>query len=110
MDSNITTETSQTPAIQLGWDCGNNIFLLNDEKDVEEIDEYELVDNDYVIIDGNCIYKIELDKELDMENNFVEVAKTQDDTYEFITWFYDGGTDLGEMLQKGFDKTRKEVL
>lgn len=35
MDSNITTETSQTPAIQLGWDCGNNIFLLNDEKDVE---------------------------------------------------------------------------
>lgn len=36
MDSNITTETSQTPAIQLGWDCGNNIFLLNDEKDVEE--------------------------------------------------------------------------
>lgn len=78
--------------------------------DIEEIDEYELVDNDYVIIDGNCIYKIELDKELDMENNFVEVAKTQDDTYEFITWFYDGGTDLGEMLQKGFDKTRKEVL
>lgn len=45
-----------------------------------------------------------------MENNFVEVAKTQDDTYEFITWFYNGGTDLGEMLQKGFDKTRKEVL
>lgn len=36
MDSNITTETSQTPAIQLGWDCGNNIFLLNDEKDAEE--------------------------------------------------------------------------
>ena len=29
-------------------------------QDVEEIDEYELVDNDYVIIDGNCIYKIEL--------------------------------------------------
>ena len=79
-------------------------------QDVEEIDDYELVDNDYVIIDGNCIYKIELDKELDMENNFVEVAKTQDDTYEFITWFYDGGTDLGKMLQKGFDKTRKEVL
>lgn len=79
-------------------------------QDVEEIDEYELVDNDYVIIDGNCIYKIELDKELDMENNFVEVAKTQDDTYEFITWFYNGSTDLGEMLQKGFDKARKEVL
>lgn len=54
--------------------------------------------------------KIKRDKELDMENNFVEVAKTQDDTYEFITWFYDGETDLGEMLQKGFDKTRKEVL
>lgn len=28
MDSNITTETSQTPAIQLGWDCGNNIISL----------------------------------------------------------------------------------
>lgn len=79
-------------------------------QDVEEIDEYELVDNDYVIIDGNCIYKIELDKELDMENNFVEVAKTQDDTYEFITWFYNGSTDLQEMLQKGIDQTRKEVL
>lgn len=76
-------------------------------QDVEEIDEYELVDNDYVIIDGNCIYKIELDKELDMENNFVEVAKTQDDTYEFITWFYNGSTDLQEMLQKGFNQTRK---
>lgn len=79
-------------------------------KDVEEIDDYELEDNGYVIIDRNCIYKIELDKEFDMDNNFVEVAKTQDDTYEFITWFYNGSTDLQEMLQKGIDQTRKEVL
>ena len=79
-----------------------------DYKDLEEIDDYELEDNGYVIIDGNCIYKIELDKEFDMDSNFVEVAKTQDDTYEFITWFYNGGTDLGEMLQKGLDQTRKE--
>lgn len=76
-------------------------------KDVEEIDDYELEDNGYVIIDGNCIYKIELDKEFDMDSNFVEVAKTQDDTYEFITWFYNGGTDLGKMLQDGFDKIRQ---
>ena len=75
-------------------------------KDVEEIDDYELEDNGYVIIDRNCIYKIELDKEFDMDNNFVEVAKTQDDTYEFITWFYNGSTDLREMLQKGLNQTR----
>lgn len=80
-------------------------------KDVEEIDDYELEDNGYVIIDRNCIYKIELDKEFDkefdMDNNFVEVAKTQDDTYEFITQFYNGSTDLREMLQKGFDQIEK---
>lgn len=29
-------------------------------QDVEEIDDYELEDNGYVIIDRNCIYKIEL--------------------------------------------------
>lgn len=76
-------------------------------RDVKEIDEYGLEDNGYVIIDRNCIYKIELDKEFDMDNNFVEVAKTQDDTYEFITWFYNGSTDLGKMLQDGFDKIRQ---
>lgn len=76
-------------------------------QDVEEIDDYELEDNGYVIIDRNCIYKIELDKEFDMDNNFVEVAKTQDDTYEFITWFYNGSTDLRKMLQDGFDKIRQ---
>ena len=78
-------------------------------KDVEEVDKYELEDNGYVIIDGNCIYKIELDKEFDMDSNFVEVAKTQDDTYEFITWFYNGSTDLQEMLQKGLDQTRNST-
>lgn len=83
-----------------------NVFY----QDVEEIDDYELEDNGYVIIDRNCIYKIELDKEFDVYDNFVEVAKTQDDTYEFITWFYNGSTDLQEMLQKGIDQTRKEVL
>lgn len=76
-------------------------------QDVEEIDDYELEDNGYVIIDGNCIYKIELDKEFDMDSNFVEVAKTQDDTYEFITWFYNSSTDLQEMLQKGFNQAEK---
>lgn len=34
-------------------------------------------------------------------------ANNQDDTYEFITWFYNGGTDLREMLQKGFDQREK---
>ena len=80
-----------------------------DYKDVEEIDDYELEDNGYVIIDRNCIYKIELDKEFDMDNNFVEVAKTQDDTYEFITWFYNGSTCLKEMLQEGFNQTRNSA-
>lgn len=76
-------------------------------QDVEEIDEYELVDNDYIVIDGNCIYKIELGKEFDMDDNFVEVTKTQDGVYGFITQFYNGSTDLREMLQEGFDKIRQ---
>lgn len=77
-------------------------------QDVEEIDEYELVDNDYIVIDGNCIYKIELDKEFDVYDNFVEVNQVQDGVYQFITQFYNGSTDLQEMLQEGFDQTSKE--
>lgn len=76
-------------------------------QDVEEIDEYELVDNDYIVIDGNCIYKIELE-DFDVYDDFVEVNQVQDGVYEFITQFYDGGTDLREMLQEGFDQTSKE--
>lgn len=77
-------------------------------QDVEEIDDYELEDNDYIVIDGNCIYKIELDKEFDVYDNFVEVNQVQDGVYEFITQFYNGSTDLQEMLQEGFDQTSKE--
>ena len=72
-------------------------------QDVEEIDDYELEDNGYVIIDGNCIYKVELDEEFDVDN-FVKVNQVQDGVYEFITQFYNGSTCLEEMLQKGFDK------
>lgn len=75
-----------------------------DYKDVEEIEYYELEDNGYVVINGNCIYKIELDKEFDVYDNFVEVNQVQDGVYEFITQFYNGTTDLQEMLQEGFDK------
>lgn len=78
-----------------------------DYKDVEEIDEYELEDNGYVIIDGNCIYKVELDEEFDVYDNFVEVNQVQDGVYEFITQFYNGSTDLQEMLQKGLDQIEK---
>jgi hypothetical protein len=78
-------------------------------QDVEEIDDYELEDNGYVIIDGNCIYKVELDKEFDVYDNFVEVTQVQDDVYEFITQFYNGSTDLQEMLQKGLDQTRNST-
>ena len=76
-------------------------------KDVEEIDEYELEDNGYVIINGNCIYKLELDKQFNIYDNFVEIAQIQDGVYEFVTCFYNGSTDLQEMLQEGFDQTRK---
>ena len=76
-------------------------------KDVEEIDEYELEDNGYIVIDGNSIYKIELDKEFDVYDNFVEVNQVQDGVYEFITQFYNGSTCLKEMLQDGFDKIRQ---
>lgn len=79
-----------------------------DYKDTEEIDDYELEDNGYVIIDGNCIYKVELDKDFDTYDNFVEITQVQDGVYGFITQFYNGSTDLQEMLQKGLDQTRKK--
>lgn len=77
-------------------------------KDVEEIDTYELEDNGYIVIDGNCIYKIELDNSYDMYRDFVTVSETQPGVYEFTTQFYNGGTCLQEMLQDGFDQTRRE--
>ena len=72
-------------------------------KDVEEIDEYELEDNGYIVIDGNCIYKVELE-DFDAYDDFVEITQVQDGVYEFITQFYNGSTCLQEMLQEGFDK------
>lgn len=73
-------------------------------QDVEEIDEYELEDNGYVIIDRNCIYKIELDKDFDAYDNFVEITQIQDGVYKFVTQFYNGSTCLQEMLQEGLIK------
>lgn len=78
-------------------------------QDVEEIDDYELEDNGYVIIDGNCIYKVELDKDFDAYDNFVEITQAQDGVYEFITQFYNGSTDLRGMLQEGLDQTRNSA-
>lgn len=78
-------------------------------KDVEEIDDYELEDNGYVVINGNCIYKVELDKDFDAYDNFVEITQIQDGVYKFVTQFYNGSTDLQEMLQEGFDQTRKKM-
>jgi hypothetical protein len=78
-------------------------------QDVEEIDDYELEDNGYVVINGNCIYKIELDKDFDAYDDFVEVNQIQDGVYEFITQFYNGGTCLQEMLQEGFDEIRNSL-
>ena len=80
-----------------------------DYQDVEEIDNYELEDNGYVVIDGNCIYKVELDKDFDAYDNFVEITQVQDGVYKFVTQFYNGSTDLREMLQKGFDQTSKKM-
>lgn len=77
-------------------------------KDVEEIEAYELEDNGYVVIDGNCIYKVELE-DFDAYDNFVEITQVQDGVYEFVTQFYNGSTDLQEMLQEGFDQTRKKM-
>lgn len=78
-------------------------------KDVEEIEAYELEDNGYVVINGNCIYKVELDKDFDAYDNFVEITQIQDGVYKFVTQFYNGSTDLREMLQEGFDQTRKKM-
>ena len=78
-------------------------------KDVEEIEAYELEDNGYVVIDGNCIYKVELDKDFDAYDNFVEITQIQDGVYKFVTQFYNGSTDLQEMLQEGFGQTRKKM-
>lgn len=76
-------------------------------QDVEEIDDYELEDNGYIVINGNCIYKVELE-DFDAYDDFVEVNQVQDGVYKFITQFYNGSTDLREMLQEGFDQTSKE--
>lgn len=78
-------------------------------KDVEEINIYDLRDNGYVVINGNCIYKVELDKDFDAYDNFVEITQIQDGVYKFVTQFYNGSTDLQEMLQEGFDQTRKKM-
>lgn len=78
-------------------------------KDVEEVNKYGLEDNGYVVINGNCIYKVELDKDFDAYDNFVEITQVQDGVYEFVTQFYNGSTDLQEMLQEGFDQTRKKM-
>lgn len=78
-------------------------------KDVEEIDTYELEDNGYIVINGNCIYKVELDKDFDAYDNFVEITQIQDGVYKFVTQFYNGSTDLQEMLQEGFNQTRKKM-
>ena len=77
-------------------------------KDVEEIDDYELEDNGYVVINGNCIYKVELE-DFDAYDDFVEITQVQDGVYEFVTQFYNGSTCLKEMLQKGFDQTRNST-
>lgn len=79
-----------------------------DYKDVEEIDEYELEDNGYIVIDGNCIYKVELE-DFDAYDDFVEITQVQDGVYKFVTQFYNGSTCLKEMLQEGFDQTRKKM-
>ena len=47
-------------------------------------------------------------EEFDVYDNFVEVNQVQDGVYKFITQFYNGSTDLQEMLQEGFDQTSKE--
>ena len=78
-------------------------------KDVEEIDDYELEDNGYIVIDGNCIYKVELDKDFDAYDDFVEITQVRDGVYEFITQFYNGSICLKEMLQEGFDQTRNSA-
>lgn len=77
-----------------------------DYKDVEEIDDYELEDNVYIVIDGNCIYKVELE-DFDAYDDFIEITQVQDGVYEFITQFYNGSTCLKEMLQEGFDQREK---
>ena len=78
-------------------------------RDVEEVNKYELEDNGYVVINGNCIYKVELDKDFDAYDNFVEITQVQDGVYKFVTQFYNGSTDLQEMLQEGFNQTRKKM-
>lgn len=76
------------------------------KKIIKAVKEY---DNAYVVINGNCIYKVELDKDFDAYDNFVEITQIQDGVYKFVTQFYNGSTDLQEMLQEGFDQTRKKM-
>lgn len=50
---------------------------------------------------SKILYKIEK-QEIDNEG-FVYAQKKDDGSYEFITSFYNGGTNLSEMLQDGID-------
>lgn|SRR5574343_152820 len=53
--------------------------------------------DDYVII-NNQLYQYLEKQHLD-NNYFCKITKQSDDTFEFITQFYNGGTTLEELLQ-----------
>lgn len=69
--------------------------------DSDKIDDY-LYDNDIQII-NNVYYYVDAINVEDV-NDFCEVTKNKDGSYEVFTSFYNGGTCLSEVLEEALSK------
>ena len=58
----------------------------------------------YLTLDNKNIYEIIEIKQKDIKESYCELEKIGDDTYEFEVQFYNGGTDLEEMIQNEFKR------
>lgn len=64
-------------------------------------------DEDFILDENTGILYEIIAKKVDPDN-FIELTKNSDGTIDFVTNFYNGGTDLYEVLQDGFVKEDSE--
>ena len=79
-------------------------------ENTEQISEYGLEANGYIIIDETCIYKIEFDKEYTMFGDFAVVFEIQPGVYKFVTRSCSNSPRLPEIIQWGFDGIKETGL
>lgn len=65
---------------------------------LEALNDYYSFTDEYIII-NNKLYQYLEKQHLD-NDYFFKLDKLSDDTFEFTTRFYNGGTSLDEILQK----------